>query len=128
MHRTHRVDHDPVLLPKTQRHCGLRLYGLASKGGSQQQRFHAQPVCVCVPDKQCGTQVQFSNPLVVYHVPGKKTGLDVAGMTGTVVEDVTMYKGIELSPNFPYKVQLETEVKGKPRKFFVHVVRCGCLL
>lgn len=68
-------------------------------------------------------QVQFKDKLVVYHIPGKKEGLDVAGMTGTVVQDVTMYKGVELSPNFPFKIQLETEVKGKAKKFFVHVVR-----
>ena len=69
-------------------------------------------------------QVKVKDEVKVWHVPGFKAGIDMAGMEGTVQENVTMYKGVKLSPNLPWKVAFEVEGKnGKPKKFFVHMVR-----
>ena len=60
----------------------------------------------------------------MYHVPGNKAGLDMKDQEGTVQANVTMFKDTKLSPNMPWKVGFETEVKGKTKKFVVHMVRC----
>lgn len=69
-------------------------------------------------------QVKVKEEFKVWHVPGFKEGIDMAGMEGVVQKDVTMYNGVKLSPNLPWKVQFEVEGKnGKAKKFFVHMVR-----
>ena len=63
--------------------------------------------------------------VVVYHIPKRAEGVDVQGWEGTVVKDVTEYKGKTLSANLPYKVQFSMEKEGssKPLKVFIHLVR-----
>jgi Ferredoxin thioredoxin reductase variable alpha chain len=68
-------------------------------------------------------QVKVKDDLTVYHVPGFKQGLELKGKEGIVDKNVTMFNGIKLSPNMPWKVQFEAENKGKTKKFFVHMVR-----
>ena len=67
--------------------------------------------------------------LTVYHVPGFKQGLELNGWEALVDSNVTEYKGTMLSPNHPWRLQLEVESRGRMRKFYVHVVRvptCAC--
>ena len=68
--------------------------------------------------------MRVSQSITVYHIPKRKDGFDIKGMEGTVVSNVRFVSGIELSPNFPWKVQFEKESEeGKrPSKFFVHLV------
>lgn len=61
---------------------------------------------------------------MVYHVAKFKQGLDLQGLEGTVQEDTRQYKGMQLSSNLPWKVQLETEgPDGKALKIIAHLVR-----
>lgn len=60
----------------------------------------------------------------VFHVPGFKKGLSIADMEGEVKANIIDYNGVELSPNYPWKIQLSVEQEnGRTRKFFVHLVR-----
>lgn len=63
----------------------------------------------------------------VFHVPGFKDGMEIKDKEGTIDSNITDYQGISLSPNYPWKVRIDYEAKGKPKKFFVHLV-CFLLL
>ena len=84
--------------------------------------------CCCVRLRhiklQARLQVKVISDLTVYHVPGFKAGLDIKGKEGVVDKNVTMFDGVKLSPNMPWKVAFEAENKGKTKKFFVHLVCC----
>lgn len=68
----------------------------------------------------------------VYHVPGFRDGVELKDKEGVVDSNVTEYKGVTLSPNYPWKIRFDYELKDKPKKYFVHLVgqpflRCnGC--
>lgn len=68
----------------------------------------------------------------VYHVPGFKEGLSISDMEGEVKANIEDFKGVQISPNYPWKIALSVvNDKGKDRKFFVHLVRlphsfCAC--
>jgi Ferredoxin thioredoxin reductase variable alpha chain len=64
--------------------------------------------------------------VVVYHAPKRKEGFSLAGLEGEVLEDITMFKGQELSVTFPYKVLFKLpreEESGKEVKLIAHLVR-----
>lgn len=71
---------------------------------------------------KAGSRVRVAKSIVVYHVPKQKDGVDIKGMEGSVVSNVRFMDGIELSPNYPWKVQFEQPSDKKPVKFFVHLV------
>jgi hypothetical protein len=69
-------------------------------------------------------QVKVTAEMKVYHVPGFKKGLDIMNMEGEVKGNVVDYKGVQLSPNYPWKVAFSVQQEnGKTRNFFVHLVR-----
>lgn len=71
-----------------------------------------------------GARVRVAKSVMVYHVAKFKQGLDLQGLEGTVQEDTRQYKGMQLSSNLPWKVQLETEgPDGKALKIIAHLVR-----
>lgn len=71
------------------------------------------------------SQVRVKADLTVFHVPGFKSGIALKDMTGEVAANVKQFQGQELSANYPWKCQFEVESKGKPKKFFVHLVRAA---
>jgi hypothetical protein len=75
-------------------------------------------------------KVKVTNPIKVYHAPKHQEGIDLNGMEGTVVKDVTQYKGKVLSANFPVEVEfiLSAEPGVKPVKFKVHLVSSSGVL
>ena len=74
-----------------------------------------------------GQRVKVAVPVKVYHAPKHPEGLDLHGMEGTVVKDVTQYKGKVLSANFPLFVEFALPAGDKPSKFKVHLVRAARL-
>ena len=68
-----------------------------------------------------GSKVKVTKPVKVFHVGKFKGGLDLNGMTGTVVENVQMYQGKELSANLPWKVEFSVENGDKPVKVLAHL-------
>lgn len=72
----------------------------------------------------CTIQVKIKTDMLVYHVPGYKQGLKIADMEGEVKANIEDYKGLKLSPNYPWRIALSvTNDEGKTKKFFVHLVR-----
>lgn len=55
----------------------------------------------------------------MYHVPKQKAGIELQGMSGEVVEDVSVFEGKTLSPSTPLRCKFENPDTGKP--FFVHL-------
>ena len=52
-----------------------------------------------------GQKVKVTSSVTVFHAPkAPKEGLQLQGREGTVVKDVSHFKGKVLSPNFPIKV------------------------
>ncbi len=77
---------------------------------------------------QPGQKVKVTSSIKIYHAPKHPTGLDLSGMEGTVVKDVTDYKGKVLSANFPYKVEFVLPaVEGKAPKVQAHLVGADCI-
>jgi hypothetical protein len=68
-----------------------------------------------------GTKVKVTTEVKVYHAPKRAEGIDLQGMEGTIAKNTIYYKGKELSPNLPYKVQFELD-PGAKAKFFAHLV------
>ena len=62
--------------------------------------------------------------VVVYHMPKRKSGLDLKGMVGEVLDQVDTYKGHELSATLPLKVQFAVPADGKDVKLIAHLVSC----
>ena len=56
----------------------------------------------------------------MYHVP-KTIEFDIGNMEGVVNDYVGLWKGKHISANFPYKVQFNVEVGGRPIKFYAHL-------
>lgn len=73
-------------------------------------------------------QVKVKVDMKVYHVPGFKEGMDIKDKQGTVDKNVTEFKGVTLSPNYPWKIRFDYEADDKPKKFFVHLVCSVCPL
>ena len=68
-----------------------------------------------------GAKVKVTKSVKVFHIGKFKEGLDLNGMTGTVVENVQMYEGKELSANLPWKVEFSVENGDKPVKVLAHL-------
>ena len=71
-----------------------------------------------------GSRVRVKQSIVVYHVPKRKEGLDIKGMEGSIASNVRRSGEVQLTPNYPWKIQFEQEASEgkKPKKFFVHLV------
>ena len=67
-----------------------------------------------------GDIVKVRGPLKVYHVP-KMPEFDIGDMEGVVKNYVGLWKGKCIFANFPYKVQFNVEVGGRPIKFDAHL-------
>ncbi|XP_071708829.1 ferredoxin-thioredoxin reductase, variable chain-like [Rutidosis leptorrhynchoides] len=70
-----------------------------------------------------GARVRVTVPLTVYHVP-KVPELDLHGKEGTVKENVAVWKGKQISANYPIKIEFLEVLEGrgdKPVKFFAHL-------
>ncbi|CAN4110340.1 unnamed protein product [Withania somnifera] len=70
-----------------------------------------------------GSKVKVKVPVKVYHVP-KVTELDLDGRIGTLKQYVALYKGKQISANFPYKVEFVVdglEGRSGPVKFSAHL-------
>lgn len=72
-------------------------------------------------DLTVGDKVKVKVDMKVYHVPGFKTGMEIKGKEGTVDSNITEFKGVTLSPNYPWKIRFDYEAENKPKKFFVHL-------
>jgi hypothetical protein len=71
-----------------------------------------------------GTKVKVTAEVKVYHAPKQADGINLQGKEGVIVKNVAYYKDKHLSPNLPYKVEIDIGNGGKP-KFFVHLVSRG---
>eukprot|EP00892_Ulva_mutabilis_P007681 jgi/Ulvmu1/5285/UM022_0079.1 len=70
---------------------------------------------------ETGDKVKVKVDMKVYHVPGFKEGLEIKDKEGTIDANITEFKGVSLSPNYPWKIKIDYEASGKPKKFFVHL-------
>ncbi|GIL76683.1 hypothetical protein Vretimale_8776 [Volvox reticuliferus] len=70
---------------------------------------------------QVGQKVKVVSSIKVYHAPKHPEGIDLNGMEGTLIKDVTHYKGKILSANFPFEVEFHLPSNEKPTKFKVHL-------
>jgi len=68
-----------------------------------------------------GAKVKVVKPIQVYHVPKKTDGFSLEGLEGTVVANVSEYKGKTLSANLPYRVQFQLDAENAKSKFFAHL-------
>ncbi|GLC34369.1 hypothetical protein PLESTB_000736500 [Pleodorina starrii] len=68
-----------------------------------------------------GQKVKVVAPVKVYHSHQHPEGFDLNGLEGTLVKDVTHFKGKILSANFPYKVEFHVAGEGKLAKLLVHL-------
>jgi Ferredoxin thioredoxin reductase variable alpha chain len=72
---------------------------------------------------QEGQRVKVTTPVKIFHAPkAPKEGIQLEGLEGTVVKDVTHFKGKILSANFPYKVEFVLDINGAKSKFQTHLV------
>ena len=67
-----------------------------------------------------GDRVKVRGPLKVYHIP-KMPEFDIGDMEGIANDYVGLWKGKHIYANFPYKVQFNVEVDGRPIKFHAHL-------
>jgi len=67
-----------------------------------------------------GSTVKVTKPVKVF-VGKFKDGLDLNGMTGTVLENVQEYEGKVLSANLPWKVEFSVDAGDKPVKVLAHL-------
>eukprot|EP01025_Chloroclados_australasicus_P003446 TRINITY_DN10813_c0_g1_i1.p2 TRINITY_DN10813_c0_g1~~TRINITY_DN10813_c0_g1_i1.p2 ORF type:complete len:145 (+),score=19.02 TRINITY_DN10813_c0_g1_i1:171-605(+) len=93
----------------------------AFTAGTTRTVLKSRAVVVARAELAPGAKVKVTSDLKVYHVPGFKSGIDLQGKEGEVVQNVTEYQGVELSPNYPWKVQFEVEKNGKMKSFFCHL-------
>lgn len=68
-----------------------------------------------------GAKVRVSKSIQVFHVGKFKDGLDLKGRVGTIVQDVSVYEGKELSATLPYKVEFSVEDGDKAVKVLAHL-------
>ncbi|KAI3498159.1 hypothetical protein L1887_33928 [Cichorium endivia] len=70
-----------------------------------------------------GARVRVKVPLKVYHVPKVKE-VELNGKEGKIKEYVAVWKGKQISANFPYKIEFLEKLEGRgdtPVKFFAHL-------
>ncbi|KAI3719604.1 hypothetical protein L6452_20506 [Arctium lappa] len=70
-----------------------------------------------------GAKVRVKVPLKVYHIP-KVPEVELNGKEGKIKEYVAVWKGKNISANFPYKIEFLETLEGrgdKPVKFFAHL-------
>ncbi|PNH02746.1 Ferredoxin-thioredoxin reductase, variable chain [Tetrabaena socialis] len=70
---------------------------------------------------QEGQKVKVVSSVKIYHAPKHPAGIDLNGMEGTLVKDVTHFKGKVLSANLPFKVEFVIPGETKPVKFLAHL-------
>jgi len=60
-----------------------------------------------------GTPVRVRRPVTLYHVP-KANGspINTEGCSGVVLEEIALYKGAVVTPNYPVRVSLKVDVPG----------------
>lgn len=76
-----------------------------------------------------GTKVKVVHPIIVYHIPKHKEGVDIEGFEGEVQKNCAHYKGKTLSANFPYVVKFQQKIGDTEAKFVAHLVSLKyCLL
>lgn len=67
--------------------------------------------------------MRVSSPVRVWHVPKFRDGLDVQGLEGKVIQNVSNFRGLRLSPSKPWKVMLDARgPAGEPVKVVMHLV------
>ncbi|KAD4982772.1 hypothetical protein R6Q59_002401 [Mikania micrantha] len=70
-----------------------------------------------------GARVRVKVPLKVYHIP-RVPEVDLNGVEGKIKEYVAVWKGKNISANFPYKIEFLEKLEGRgdaPVKFFAHL-------
>nr|XP_043624766.1 ferredoxin-thioredoxin reductase, variable chain-like [Erigeron canadensis] len=70
-----------------------------------------------------GAKVRVIVPLTVYHIP-KVPEYDLNGKEGTIKENVAVWKGKQISANFPIKIEFLEGIESrgdKPVKFVAHL-------
>ena len=67
-----------------------------------------------------GSKIRVLGPLTVYHVP-KQPRFELGGCEGEIKDVLKIWKGKSISANFPYKVQFNLDLEGKPVKFIAHL-------
>ncbi|CAH1416494.1 unnamed protein product [Lactuca virosa] len=70
-----------------------------------------------------GARVRVKVPLKVYHIP-KVQEVELNGKEGKIKEYVALWKGKQISANFPYKIEFLEKLEGRgdaPVKFFAHL-------
>lgn len=73
-------------------------------------------------DFQVGQKVKVTSPIKVYHVP-KTPELNLEGMEGTIVKDVSDFKGQKLSAVQAILVEFVLDPSNPKSKFKAHMVR-----
>ncbi|XP_024987927.1 ferredoxin-thioredoxin reductase, variable chain-like [Cynara cardunculus var. scolymus] len=59
-----------------------------------------------------GARVRVKVPLKVYHIP-KVSEVELNGKEGKIKEYVAVWKGKNISANFPYKIEFLQELEGR---------------
>ncbi|KAK9074320.1 hypothetical protein SSX86_006918 [Deinandra increscens subsp. villosa] len=70
-----------------------------------------------------GARVRVKVPLTVYHIP-KVPEVDLNGKEGKVKENVAVWRGKQISANFPIKIEFLEKLEGRgdaPVRFFAHL-------
>eukprot|EP00467_Chlorarachnion_reptans_P016588 CAMPEP_0114518938 /NCGR_PEP_ID=MMETSP0109-20121206/18717_1 /TAXON_ID=29199 /ORGANISM="Chlorarachnion reptans, Strain CCCM449" /LENGTH=190 /DNA_ID=CAMNT_0001699605 /DNA_START=229 /DNA_END=801 /DNA_ORIENTATION=- len=101
-------------------HPSRKSYSINNNKKATSRGGRSRSFCQAESTIEPGTKVKVKEGVEVYHFPGHKGGFDIGGLEGTVVEDVTVYKGTKLSPTLPLVVEFQIESIG-PRKLKAHL-------
>lgn len=83
-----------------------------------------QSAFVKSPPLREGATVRVTSPITVWHVPKFKKGMSVQGLQGEVMQNVSVFRGVALSPSKPWKVAIDAkDPAGQAFKFVMHLVR-----
>lgn len=70
-----------------------------------------------------GDRIKVKESVIVYHHPQhKKTGFDLKGMEGELINIITEWEGRPISANFPYLVKFDKKFKAHFRDHEIEVV------
>ena len=70
-----------------------------------------------------GARVRVKVPLKVYHIP-KVPEVELNGKEGKIKDNISIWKGKNISATFPYKIEFFEKLEGRgdaPVKFFAHL-------
>nr|AAU93930.1 plastid ferredoxin-thioredoxin reductase variable chain subunit A [Helicosporidium sp. ex Simulium jonesi] len=74
------------------------------------------------PPLREGATVRVTSPITVWHVPKFRKGMNVQGLQGKIMQNVSVFRGVPLSPSKPWKVAIDAkDPAGQAFKFVMHL-------